>query len=86
MEIVYSPKFIREQKRLPKNIIQKAERKEITFRKNIFDSSLRTHKLSGKFKDFWAFSVDNEYRIIFEIGKKDLIYFHSIGNHSIYSD
>ncbi|MEK9209320.1 MAG: type II toxin-antitoxin system mRNA interferase toxin, RelE/StbE family [Patescibacteria group bacterium] len=62
-----------------------AEEKEKIFRENLFDPRLKTHKLSGKLKDFWAFSVDYKYRIIFEISKdKKTIYFHSVSDYDIY--
>jgi mRNA-degrading endonuclease YafQ of YafQ-DinJ toxin-antitoxin module len=32
---------------------------------NPFDSTLRTHKLSGQLKNYWSFSVGYEYRIVF---------------------
>lgn len=84
MEIIYSSKFAREYGRLPRNIKLKAEKKELIFRKNIFDKSLKTHKLSGKLKGFYSFSINDSYRIIFEIINDDLVYFHSVGDHSIY--
>ncbi|HHT9112639.1 MAG: hypothetical protein HZA47_07550 [Planctomycetes bacterium] len=36
-------------------------RKEFVFRKNPFDKRLKTHKLSGKEKEAWAFWVDYSY-------------------------
>lgn len=55
------------------------------FANDPFHSSLNTHKLSGKLKDLWAFSVDNDCRIVFnflddgnaimiDIGKHDEVY------------
>jgi mRNA-degrading endonuclease YafQ of YafQ-DinJ toxin-antitoxin module len=32
---------------------------------NPFDSKLRTHKLSGKLKELWSFSIENDIRVIF---------------------
>lgn len=84
MRIIYSPKFAREYKRLSDEIKLLAEKRELTFRKNPFDQSLDTHKLRGKFKEFWSFSIGIHYRIIFEFGKDGIVYFHSVGNHSIY--
>ena len=84
MEIIYTSKFFRAYKKLPKEIKQKAQDKEILFRKNPFDNKLKTHKLGGELEDFWSFSIDSKYRIIFEIDKKDTYYFHMIGNHDIY--
>ena len=84
MKIVYSPNFAKQYKKLPIAIQGLAENKEKFFRKNPFDPRLRTHKLAGKLKDFWAFSIDQKYRIIFEFADKNLIYFHSVGDHDIY--
>ena len=91
MKIIYSPKFAKEYKKLPGRIKSLAEQKEKYFRANPFDPRLKTHKLSGKLKDFWAFLIDQKYRIIFSAeggsafgGEFNLIYFHSAGDHDIY--
>ena len=84
MKIYYSSKFAREYKNLPLKIKREAEQKEKIFRKNPFDERLKTHKLSGVLKDFWAFSIDQKYRIVFEFAEKDIIWFHFVGDHSIY--
>ena len=84
MQIIYTSQFHRRYKKLPDEIKTLAESKEKIFRKDTFDSVLKTHKLRGSFKGFWAFSVNAKYRIIFEFGEKDTVYFHSIGDHSIY--
>lgn len=84
MEIIYSPKFRREYKKLPKNVKLTAEKKEAVFRKNPFHASLDTHKLHGRLREFWSFSIGLKYRIVFEFGEKDVVYFHSVGDHDIY--
>ena len=85
MKIIYSSNFLRAYKKLPAYIKNKAENIEIVFRKNPFDAALKTHKLNGNLSEFWSFSIDTKYRIIFEIGEKGLFYFHYIGSHEIYS-
>ncbi len=84
MKIIYSSKFAKEYKRLPLKIKKTAEKKENVFRKDPFESSLKTHKLTGKLKEYYSFSIDYQYRIIFEFVKKDIIWFHSVGTHEIY--
>lgn len=84
MRIYYSSKFKREYERLPKKIKILAEEKEFIFRNNPFESRLDTHKLSGRLKEYWAFSIDRRHRIIFEFAEKDIVWFHSVGDHSIY--
>ena len=60
-------------------------KKEGLFLQNPFDPLLETHKLHGKYKDFWAFTVVGEYRVMFKFmeNKKD-IGFVDIGTHNIY--
>ena len=84
MKIVYTSKFRREYKKLPNKIKDSAERSEQVFRSDPFHSSLDTHKLHGKLKAFWSFSVGYKYRIIFEFSGKNTTHFHSIGDHDIY--
>ncbi len=84
MKIYYSSKFAREYKSLPMIVKKKAEKQEKLFRNNQFDLKLKTHKLSGVLKDFWAFSIDHKYRIIFEFTDEKTIWFHSTGDQSIY--
>lgn len=84
MQIFYSTKFEREYKKLPRRIQELAEEKEHIFRANPFDDRLDTHKLHGRLKGLWAFWIDQKYRIIFEFARKEIIWFHSVGDHSIY--
>ena len=84
MKIYYSPKFAKEYKRLPNKIKRKAESVEKIFRQDPFDSRLKTHKLSGKLSKFWSFSINRQYRIVFEIVSKNTIWFLSVGTHQIY--
>jgi len=48
--------------------------------KNSKEPSLKIHKLSGKLKDFWAFYLTYDLRVIFE-RKKDIIILINIGAH-----
>lgn len=84
MKIYYSSKFAKEYKRLPKKVKNAAEKREKTFRTDPFDPGLKTHRLSGKLKDYHSFSIDYHYRIIFEFVRKDTVWFHSVGTHEIY--
>ena len=84
MRIFYSSKFEREYKKLSEHIKKIAEAKEQIFRKNPIDSQLNAHKLSGRLKDFLAFSINQKYRIIFEFTDENSVWFHSVGDHSIY--
>ena len=64
-EIKTSPHFERRYKKLSKEAKAKAKEKEKIFREDPFDLRLETHKLHGKLRECWAFSVDKRYRIKF---------------------
>ncbi len=51
------------------------------FTKDPFDSSLKTHKLSGKLKDLWSFSVEYDERVLFYFTDNGNAVFIDIGNH-----
>jgi mRNA-degrading endonuclease YafQ of YafQ-DinJ toxin-antitoxin module len=40
------------------------ERVEL-FKSNPFDPKLKTHRLSGKLKDLWSFSIEYDLRVVF---------------------
>lgn len=84
MNILYSPHFARSYKKLPDRVKDSAEKREGMFRKDCKDPILDTHKLKGKLAGFWAFSVDDKYRIMFEFADKNTVYFHDVGNHDMY--
>lgn len=84
MKILYSSKFAREYRKLPLKVKEIAEKKEQIFRKNPFDPRLKTHKLKGNLKGFLSFFINQKYRIIFEIVNPNIVWFHSVGDHSIY--
>lgn len=84
VEILYSPKFARQYKKLPLSLKLLAEKKERLFRENIFDPRLATHKLHGEFADFLAFSINYRYRIIFDFQDKNTVRFHWVGSHDVY--
>jgi len=86
MEIFYLSKFEKQYKKLPLKVKDLAEEKEKIFRKNPFNLILETYKLHGKLSDFLAFSINYEYRIIFDFldKKKNIVRFYSVGKHDIY--
>ncbi len=84
MNIVYTNKFKKLFYGLPETIRSKAIEKEVVFKRYPFAKTLKTHKLSGKFSECYAFSINYNYRIIFRYIKKDVIVFMYIGDHSIY--
>ena len=51
------------------------------FKNNPFDPKLRTHKLSGKLRDLWSFSIEYDHRVIFYFVDKQRALFIDIGTH-----
>ncbi len=84
MIVRISSKFEKSYKNLPWRVKEKAKEKEEIFRTNPFDSSLDTHKLHGKYKKYWAFTVVNQYRITFGFVSPNRVDFINIGTHEIY--
>jgi proteic killer suppression protein len=46
-----------------------------------FSPQLRTHKLSGKLEGQWAFSIDEDCRVVFEFMGEDKVLLIDIGTH-----
>lgn len=82
--IDYSRKFLKSLEKLPKEVTEQAEIKERMFKENAFNPILRTHKLSGKEKECWAFWIDYHCRIKFIFLSDNDVLFLDIGTHDIY--
>lgn len=83
-KILYHPNFEKHYRKLPEIIKIKAEKKEKIFRENFQNPQLKTHKLSGRLKEFYSFSVDDSYRILFKFYESNIVIFLDIGTHEIY--
>ena len=71
MEISFSESFKKIYKKRIKSTTVEPEfwnRLEI-FAVDPFDSKLRTHKLSGKLKDLWSFTIEYDVRVVFYFTK-----------------
>lgn len=82
-EIIYSGKFLRSLWKRPKDIQSKAFEREKIFRENLFDARLDTHKLHGKLRKVWAFSVTGKVRIFFTFTGAHIL-FLDIDDHDFY--
>ena len=82
--IRYHESFEKHYKRLPQNIKNTAKAKEPIFRQNPFYPALRTHKLSGKEEEVWAWWINYRYRIKFVFLNSEEVLFLDVGTHEIY--
>ncbi len=51
------------------------------FVNNPFDDRLRTHKLSGKLRELWSFTIDYDMRVIFYFADLYKAVFVDMGKH-----
>lgn len=84
VEVSFSSSFRRAfKKRIKGNVILEARfwQKVEQFTIDPFEQSLKTHKLSGKLKELWSFSVDYDERVLFYFTEDEKAVFIDIGSH-----
>ncbi len=84
MEVSFSSSFKRAFKKRIKgngNLEAKFWQKLEQFTVDPFDPGLKTHKLSGKLKEFWSFSVDYDERVLFYFIEDEKAVLVDIGSH-----
>lgn len=85
--LIWTPRFIKSFKKvIKKNSFLKPKILKVLelIEFNPFDNKLKTHKLNGKYKDYYACSIEYDLRIIFEIDTETneiLIILLNIGTH-----
>lgn len=83
-KIHYTSHYLRAYKKLPKKIRATQDKREPIFKNNPFSKRLETHKLKGKYKKFFSYSVTQSFRVLFRFIKKDEVIFYDIDTHDIY--
>jgi mRNA-degrading endonuclease YafQ of YafQ-DinJ toxin-antitoxin module len=84
VEVSFSSSFKRAFKKRIKGDVELEARfwqKLEQFTQEPFDPSLKTHRLSGKHKDLWSFSVDYDRRVLFYFTQDQKSVFVDVGNH-----
>ena len=84
MEVQYKPSFVREFKKLPKEVQDEAFQKITLFQDVKNHESLKVHKLKGRLKDFYSFSITYSHRIVFMYENKNIAVFLAVGDHDVY--
>ncbi len=84
MEILYKPTFIRQFNRLEELLQDEVLEKIELFKNEKNHKQLKVHKLTGKLKNFYSFSVNYSYRIIFSYENKKSVVLFAIGDHDVY--
>ena len=80
MRVTASSGFLRRARKLrpPRDELLRAALRRFAVDPN--DPLLRTHKLKGDLADYWAFSVDDDLRVLFR-WDRDICFLVSIGSH-----
>jgi len=84
MIIRYKPSFVRDFKRLPSAVQEEAFDKIELFKDTNNHEKLKVHKLKGRLRDFYSFSVTYSHRIVFGYEAKNEVVCIAIGDHDIY--
>jgi len=81
MQIYTSSHFRRRYKKLNKEIKKRAQEREKVFVANIFDPRIETHKLHGKLKEQWSYSIGYDHRIAFIFLENGDVLYVDVGTH-----
>lgn len=87
MKIISSTAFERDLRRYLRKTHESGDEVSSTLRmlsRDPFSAKLKTHRLKGPLKDYWACSGGYDLRIIFEFTKfedEEIILLHSLGSH-----
>ena len=84
IDISYTSKFEKNFKRLNFTVKGKIKQRVEIFQTDPHDPRLKTHKLSGQLKDYYAFSINHSYRILFIFESSNSVTFIDVGTHSVY--
>lgn len=86
MEVTFSPGFISSLRTLPWQLQDEALEKIDLFSDIKNHQTLKAHKLKGRLRGCYSFSVNYHIRIVFEfVGKPRRAYLLAIGDHEVYN-
>lgn len=81
----YAASFVRRYKKLDVALQREVKQRIKEFRNPANHQKLKVHKLGGRLRDKYAFSVNFTDRIVFEWSKdKKIAYLLDVGDHGVY--
>ncbi|HEY4510764.1 MAG TPA: type II toxin-antitoxin system RelE/ParE family toxin [Candidatus Paceibacterota bacterium] len=86
MRVFLTPQFVRMFDKLEHGLQEEAVERIETFKDTSSHRALRVHKLHGKHKNYYAFSVNYRYRIVFKYSsaEKTEAILLAVGDHDLY--
>jgi addiction module RelE/StbE family toxin len=82
MRITTTKKFDKQFRKQPQKIQKEFAKRIEIFLSDMHNPLLNTHKLSGRLKDLWSFSVSGDIRVVFDKSFGDTVILEAIGSHS----
>jgi len=86
IKLIFAPVFLRQLKSLPWEIKEETIEKIELFKNRRNHKMLKVHKLKGKFRGVFSFSVNYRIRVIFQYNSENEAAVLSIGDHDVYRD
>jgi addiction module RelE/StbE family toxin len=80
--IRYSKKFKKQYQKLSPKLRQKAKNQIALWQDNPHDTSLRTHRLSGKMSRFYSIDITSDVRALYEVIGGETYLYQIVGTHS----
>lgn len=84
MEIGFTKAFLRQLKKLEPALQEEICEKVELFQVQPDHMSLKVHKLKGRLKDRYSFSVNYSYRGVFKYTSKTEVVLMAVGDHDVY--
>lgn len=84
MKVAYTPQFVKMFKKLEPALKEEAVEKIEMFTQDPAHPQLKAHKLKGRLKNRYSFSVNYQIRIIYTPISNIEVAFLAIGDHDIY--
>jgi plasmid maintenance system killer protein len=86
MEITFSPSFLNSLRSFPSALQEEVLEKVEKFSNPKNHQILKVHKLKGRLRGCFSFSVNYHIRIVFEyVGKPKRAYLLAVGDHDVYN-
>ena len=80
----YAPSFLRQLKKLPLDLQRETIEKVHLFKDKKNHRQLEVHKLKGKLKEEWSFSVNYSHRVVFKWLPNNSAGLLAVDDHDIY--
>jgi len=84
MKILFKPTFVRQFNAFPAGLQEEVIEKIELFKNTKNHKQLKVHKLKGRLRDKYSFSVNYKTRIVFIYQGKKTAIFLATGDHDVY--